>query len=1057
VIDRLIRFSLSQRAVVLLLCAGFVAWGVFAFRRLPIEAFPDVTDPMVQIITLFPGRAAEEVERQVTLPLEKELNGLPGLFRLRSVSIFGLSFITLTFDDNIDDYFARQQVAERLRQVDLPDGVEPALGPLYTPIGEIYRYTLEGADHSPMDLRTIQEWTVERQLRQVPGVVDVVSYGGYQKEIHVDVDLARLRALDLTLNQVAEALSRSNANAGGNYIEHGEQEFVVRGLGTLRGVDDIKTVLVTTRKGTPVTIADLASVTVGEVPRRGAVTRQSSPRVCANATLTPLGCVLSNNDAVEGIVLMRKKANPSEVLALLREKIAHLNHEVLPHGVHLAPFYDRTDLVHTTLHTVGENLAIGAGLVFVILLIFLLDLRGALIVAAVIPLALLASFVYLDWRKMSANLLSMGAVDFGIIVDGAVVVVENIFARLAHERPTDPQRRRDVILRATIEVGRPTLFSLLVIIVAYVPIFALERVEGRIFAPMANTVASALVGALVFSLTLIPLLAMLMLRRPVRERESPAVAGFRRVYEPALAWVMRHRMATITASAAALFGAVVLLANLGTEFLPELNEGSFYVHVTLPNGVSLTEGQRLAPRLTGIFLDFPEVRQVMTQLGRPEDGTDPKLTNNLEYFVDLLPPADWRKGLSRETLVAQMSRRLQAVPGIEFSFSQPIKDNVEENIAGVFGQVSVKIFGEDLNLLADKAEEVKRVLAGVPGVADLGIFQSGDLPQLQISIDRKTAARYGINVADVQTVVETAIGGKITTWLWEGERKFGVTLRLGEAWRGNVASIRDIPVSTPEGGRVPLKALADIRLSSGRAAINREANSRFAAVKLNVRGRDLGGFVADARQRVSKAVHLPEGYYTVWGGEFENQQRAMRRLAIVIPLSIALIFLLLFWTFGSLRSALLILIDVPFALIGGVVGLWVARLNLSVAACVGFIALMGQAVLNGVLVVAAIDRERARGTPLEQACIRGTQARLRAVLMTALLAALGLLPAALSHAIGSETQRPLAVVVIGGLVSATLLTLLVLPVLYLLFSPRAVEAATPSAPTPTPNVTHAAV
>src|SRR5262245_6155032 len=603
-IDRLIRFSLHQRGVVVFLTLVFAAWGYLAFSRLPIEAFPDVTDTMVHVITLYPGRAAEEVERQVTLPLERELNGLPGLFRLRSVSMFGLSYVTLTFEEGIDDYFARQQTGERLREVELPTGADVHLGALYTPIGEVYRYTLEGALQSPMDLRTLQEWVVERELRQVPGVVEVVGYGGYLKEYHVDLDLARLRALDLTLLQVDDALARSNANAGGNYIEHGDQEYIVRGIGALRGAEDIRRVVIATRKGTPVTIHDVANVTIGEVPRRGAVTRDSGPRNCAQAATSPvLHCSLSNPDAVEGIVLMRKKSNPSEVLAKLREKIAHLNTEVLPRGVRIVSFYDRTDLVNRTLLTVGENLTLGALLVIFILLLFLLDLRGALIVASVIPLALLASFVYLDWRKMSANLLSMGAVDFGIIVDAAVVIIENIFVHLAYARPRDFPSRRDTVLRATLEVGRPTVFSLLIIIVAYVPIFALERVEGRMFAPMANTVASALLGALIFSLTLVPVLAATILRRPVRDRESPVVTWARRAYTPALEWVLLHRKATLALAGSALAVACVLLALIGTEFLPELNEGSLYVHVTLPNSVSLSSASHWVPRLSSVFRD----------------------------------------------------------------------------------------------------------------------------------------------------------------------------------------------------------------------------------------------------------------------------------------------------------------------------------------------------------------------------------------------------------------------------------------------------------------------
>ena len=1021
---RVLGLCLAQPLAVLGLTALFAVAGTLAFLHLPIEAFPELADPQVYVITLFPGHAAEEIERQVTLPIEQELNGLPGLGRMRSVSIFGLSYVTLTFDDGTDLYFARQQVSERLAGVDVPDGVKPSLGPLSTPTGEIFRYTLEGPGYSPMQLREVQDWVMERHLKQVPGVADVVSFGGFVKQFQVQVDAQELQARGVTLHQVFDALARSNVNAGGNYIEHGEEQYVVRGLGTLHDAGDIEEVVVAARGGTPIRIRDVARVTVGAAPRRGVVTRDLEP------------------EAVEGIVLMRRGSNPSIVLAALHTKLAQLNGGILPPGMRVETFYDRGVLVRRTLVTVSHNLIVGALLVVVVVGAFLLSLRAALIVALTIPLSLLGAFLYLKLRGMSANLLSLGAVDFGIIVDGAVIMVEHVARRLAGI----PNRReaRSVVLEAADEVARPTLFALSIIIVAYVPIFTLEHVEGRIFAPMANTVCAALVGALVFSFTLVPLLSFMLLRGQGGERETPLEAVALRAYRPALRWALRRRRIVLAGTAAMLLAGGWLFGRLGTEFLPTLNEGALYVTITLPPSVSLNRGARLVvPRIRDAFLSFPEVKQVLSQLGGPDDGTDPAPANNLEFFVDLKQRDDWPRGMTLDRLVGDMRERLADIPGIEANFSQPIKDNIEENISGVNGQVAIKLFGDDLDALRQSAVEVKRTLEQVPGVADLAVVHSAELPQVHVVVDRKAIARYGLNIADVQDVVETAIGGRTATTLWEGERHFDVAVRLAEASRATFDRIPDVRVATADGAQVPLGQLARVEISPGEAAVDREANMRFVGVKCNVRGRDLGGFVAEAQRRVAAQVHLPPNSFITWGGEFENQRRAMARLAIIVPVSIALILAILVRTFGSLACALLILATIPFALVGGVVGLDVAGLNLSVSACIGFIALMGQVVLNGVVLVSQINALRADGLRLGAAVEEGAIRRLRAVLMTALLAALGLLPAALSTEIGSETQRPLAVVVIGGLVSATLLTLLVLPVLYTMLLPERAAVAVP--------------
>jgi heavy metal efflux system protein len=1017
-LEDLVDGALRHRAAVLLLTATFIAAGAWAFQELPVEAFPDVTDTQVQVITLFPGHAPEEVERQVTLPIEKELNGTPDLTTMRSISIYGLSVVTLTFGDGTDNYFARGQVTERLRQVEVPDGVTPTLGPLYTPIGEIYRYVLESdprAGASPMKLRELQDWVLERHFRQVQGVADVVSFGGFQRQFQVEVDPAQLKAHGVGLRQVFEALRRSNANAGGNYLRRGQEEMVIRGLGYLGSADDVRNVVVLAKAGTPLTVGDLARVTIGAVPRRGAVGKDREDEV------------------VEGIVLLRKGENPAKVLDAVHEKVRQLNDEVLPKGVRVVPFYDRTHLVTTTLHTVLGNLAEGAILVTLVVLAFLLSWRGALVVASVIPISMLASFLYLKVRGLSANLLSLGAVDFGIIVDGAVVMVENVF-RHRHARPDAPL---DGVVRGAVqEVARPTLFSLGIIIVAYVPIFTLQRVEGRIFAPMANTVASALVGALAASLTLVPVLCALGLRGE-RERTSPVVALAERLYRPALRWTLSHRRIVLGGAGAAVALGIALLGTLGSEFLPELDEGSLWISATLPRSIALDEAQKVAPRIRTALLEFPEVRTVVSQLGRPEDGTDPAPVNSLQMLVDLKRRDAWTSARSEEELIEKMEARLRRIPGVEYNFSQPIKDNVEENISGLKGQIAVKIFGDDLAKLDELAGHLEHAIRGVRGAADLAVVQAGQLPQLQIAIDRRRIARYGIAIADVDEAIETALGGKVATDLWEGERRFGVAVRFPPAFRGGLAAIRDVAVRTAEGTPIPLSELAEIRVGQGRAAVSREANQRFVGIKTNVRGRDLGGFVAEAQAAVARAVKLPAGYYVTWGGEFENQERAMKRLAVVIPLSIFLIFLLLMVAFGKLRSALLILANIPFALVGGVLALKLTGTNLSVSAAVGFIALIGQAVLNGVLLLSDLDARRAAGLPVRDAVEAGALARLRAVLMTALLAALGLLPAALSHAIGAETQRPLALVVIGGLASATALTLFVLPVLYALVEGRA--------------------
>jgi heavy metal efflux system protein len=1015
-IRRIVSVSLHQPLFVVMLLVLFVAAGITAFQSLPVEAFPDVTDVQVTIITLFPGHAPEEVEKQVTIPLEIGLSGLPNAIRMFSHTQFGLSYIILTFNDNATDYFARQQALERLQGIELPPGVQPQLAPLSTAIGEIYRYRLRGS-LGTTELRSLQDWVVSRNLKTIPGVADVVSFGGFIKQYEVTVNTAQMKAYNVTLQQVFTALGRGNANAGGSFLEQGEQQYLIRGIGMLRSSDDIGDIVVAERNGIPLLIHDIGTVTASTVPRQGLVGQDDEDEV------------------VSGIVLMRKGENPSEVLTAVKDRVRALNSGILPKAVRIVPFYDRTTLIDTTLRTVFRNLLEGALLVALVLFLFLGNLRAAGIVAVVIPLSLLATFIGLRIRGIPANLLSLGAMDFGIIVDGAVIVLENVYRHLTehHGRHHVPKA---VVLDAAVEVGRPTLFSMLVIIIAHLPIFTLQRTEGRIFAPMAYTVVSALIGSLLFSLTLVPLLSMVLLGKTGAHEDNLLLRWCKRTYQPMLRFALERRGVVLVASVVALIGSLMLVPRLGTEFLPELNEGSIWINIMLPAGISVSETSRQLARIRSTLHQFPEVVSVMSKAGRPEDGTDPKMINMSEFLVDVKPEAEWRPHVSKDTLIEQMNAALQRIPGIEPSFSQPIRDNVLESISQIDGQIVIKVFGEETDVLRRLAREVLRVISPVRGVARAFVDRAGEVPQLQIEIDRARAARYGLNVADVEDVIETALGGKTATELWEGERRFNVVVRLGEEERHDQTAISNVLVDTPSGLRIPLSEVASVSVGSGSMNIAREAGTRVAAIGVFIQGRDMGSIVAEMQQRVREGVRLPPGYYTAWGGEFENQQRAMARLSLIVPISVFLIFVLLFNAFGAVKHAALILVNVPFALIGGILALYLTGIHLSVSAAIGFIALFGQAVLNGVVMVSYFNQLRRSGIGAHQAALEGSVVRLRTVLMTTLLAMLGLTPMALSHSIGSEVQRPLAVVIIGGLFSAAALTLLVLPALYVMFEPE---------------------
>ncbi len=1024
-IRAVVSWALHRRAIVLALLGLFVVFSVVAFQRLPVEAYPDVTNTQAQIITLFPGHAAEEVERLVTIPVENEMNGIPKRASMRSVSIFGLSVVTIVFEDDADRAYVRSQAFERLQSVTLPAGAQANLSPDSTPVGEIYRYTLVGPEgFSPLELKSLEEWVVERKLRTVPGIVDVVGFGGPTKQFQVIVDPAKLKSFGLTLSQILDALAKGNRNAGGSYIEHGSEMYVVRGLGLVQSLDDIGEIPVTSRGGTPIRIRDLARVDTGPRIRLGRV-----------------GKTVGNDDqddVVQGIVLLRKGENALEVLKAVRAKVQEINRTALPPGVKIVPHYDRTDLIERTLQTVRRNMIEGILLVLLVLVAFLglSNLRSALVVAAVVPLSLLGAFLLLDLRGIPANLISMGAIDFGIIVDSAVVVIENLL-RILGEKGARVRSLPAAIVQATTEVGKPILFSKAILITAFLPLFTLQRVEGRIFRPMAYTLTFALICGTVLAIAVVPVLASFRSKKGAAKasvpHESMLVGFLNRLYRPALDAVLGHRKESLAVAALSLAVAGFVAVKTGSEFLPKLDEGSLWVRVTMPGSISPSEAAKLTAHVRKALASFPEVKTVVSQLGRPDDGTDINGFETAEFYVDLKPRETWTTAKSREGLSEVMNRKLSEIPGCEFSFSQVIEDNVNEAVSGIKAELSIKIFGEDPATLQSLADRAAAVLEKVPGAADVSAEQLSGQSQIQITVDRAAAGRVGLTVSDVETVIETALGGAVATQVLEGERTFDLVVRMDPGAVSDVDSIRTLPILGPNGEKLTLGSVAQVAIRPGSARVFREENSRRIAVKLSVRGRDLGSLVREGQQKVEAAVPMPTGYHLEWTGSFENQQRAVRRLMVIVPITLGAIFFLLFTAFDSPRLALLILLNVPFAAVGGILALPVAGLTFSVSALVGFIALFGVSVQNGVLLVERIRELRRGGKDLLEAVREGARSRFRPVLMTAAMATFGLLPAALSHAVGGETQRPFAVVIIGGLVTATMLTLFILPVIYEVF------------------------
>lgn len=1024
-LDKLIDFVLKQRVFVFILVAALCAFGYRALGNLPIEAFPDVQDVQVQIVTQYAGQAPEEVERTVTLPIEREMSGVPRQTQLRSVTITGLSVVTITFEDGTDDYFARQQVLEKLQTVNLPQGVQPSLAPLSTAVGEVYRYIVEApAGMSQNEVRSLQDWVIRPSLRIVPGVADVVGFGGTVKEYQVQIDPLALKRYGVTIDQVSQALTNNSANVGGGLVRHGDEALVIRGIGIFHNLEEIGRTVVMAKAGKTVLVSDVAEVKIGYRPRSGIVAYNDADSV------------------VQGIVQMTKGGNAAKVVAALKEQVEQVNAK-LPKGVRIRTIYDRTDLINHTVHTVAENLLVGAALVIGLLIVFLRNWRAALIVATVIPLSLLFAFTMLDLKGIPANLISLGAVDFGIIIDGAVVLVEALMVRLAVHHfdasmaQVDAGWRLRTLKQTVVELGHPILFAKAIIIVAFIPIFTFQRVEGKIFSPVALTLSFAMLGALILTMTFVPtLLALTMRRHTLEEKHIAWMHWLQEKYRAGLRWLEPRCFALMAASAVTLAVTLILAPRLGSEFLPKLDEGNIWLTITLPTSSSLENTKNVERNVRSILRSYSEVGNVISQVGRPDDGTDPKGVNNMEFLADLKPRDQWRFA-DKEALISDMSNKIRSIPGVPTNFSQVIQDNVEETMSGVKGEIAVKVFGPDLEILTQKSEQIASILNGIAGSADVAAVKIGGQSELNIQIDRDRIARLGINVTDVNTAIQTALAGSTVNTFFEGDKRFDITLRMQERYRTSIDDIAAIQVNMPGGaGTVSLGDIAKVQARQGAARVSREAGGRNASIKANLLGRDQGSFVAEAQQKVREQVKLPPGYTVTWGGQFENQQRALKRLRVIVPITLLLIFSLLFWAFRSVRKASLVLLIVPFSLIGGIAGLALAGLHFSVSAAVGFIAVAGISVQNGVIMVEQMLANTRAGAAVFDSAVEGAVARLRPILMTALMAGLGLLPAALSHGIGSETQRPFAVVIVGGIVSATFFTLLLLPLAYPYFQEK---------------------
>jgi len=1028
-IRKVVDFSLSNRFIVLAIAILILAWGAISFHNLPVEAYPDVANNYVEIITQWPGISAEQIEQQVTIPLEIAMNGIPDVVNLRSFSLFGLSDLKLVFEDGSENAWNRERVLERLAQVTLPPNVTPQMGTDWSPVGQIYFYTLRSTNpqYDVMELKSLEDWVVEKNFKSVPNVVDVSSFGGPTREYQVRIDPEKLISYGLSIGQVEQQLTANNANAGGSFIEAGLQQVNVREVGMANNVRDIADTVIKTQNGTALHIGDIATVAQGPKIRLGQFGR---------AIRREDGKIVNNDDVVSGIVLLRKGADSDDVLKGIHAKVDELNNVILPTGVKVVPFIDRSELVEFTTHTVLHNLTEGIILVVIILFLFLGNTRAALIVAVTIPFSLLFASICLSLRHIPANLLSLGALDFGMVVDGAVVMIENIVRHLHEQRAGNGERMSvaDQIRTAAHEVQRPVFYAITIIITAYIPIFTLQRVEGRLFKPMAWTVAFALLGALLFSIVVSPVLASLLFRRGTKEWENPVMAFLTVHYRKAVRWSIRERWIPISVGAIAL-GAMIFLATsgiIGSEFLPHLDEGALWVRGTFAPSTGQTEGVRVANLARLKLAAFPEATIVTSQVGRPDDGTDTTGFFNTEYCVDLKPKEKWRPVFhqDKEELIAAMDRELEKIPGGIWNFSQPIADNMEEAVSGVKGQLAAKIYGDDLKTLEEKADEAVKVMRTVPGIEDLGVFRLLGQPNLNVTVDRQQAARFQINVADVQDAIQTAVGGNALTQVLQGERRYDLVARYQAPYRDTREAIENIRLLSPSGERVSLAQLCKIEMKDGGSEIYREGNQRYVAVKFSVRGRDLGSTVEEAISKVGKQVHLTRGYHIKWEGEYESEKRAAARLSLIVPLTVLIIFVILYTMFKSMKWASLIIVNVMMTPLGGMLALLITHTHFSVSSGIGFLALFGVSVQTGVIMLEYINQRRSRGHTIEEAAVEGAVLRLRPIMVTSLVATLGLLPAALSHAIGSDSQRPFAIVIVGGLISGLLLSIFLLPTLY---------------------------
>jgi heavy metal efflux system protein len=1026
VIRAIVDYALRNRLLVVALGILLLAWGAISFKNLPVEAYPDVANNYVQVITQWPGRAAEEVEQQVTIPLEVVLNGIPKMTALRSISEFGLSVVTMIFDDNSVNDWNRQKVLERLSMVTLPASLQPTIGPDYSPVGQLFWYTLRSTNPSYdlMELKSIEDWQLEKQFKSVPEVIDVSSFGGLTREYQVRVDPNKLVSYGLSIGQVEQALTNNNANAGGSFLEEGQQQVNVREVGLFEDTGQIGQTVLTAKNGTPVRVKDIAVVAQGPKIRLGQI---------GKAIHRKDGMIVDDADVIEGIVLLRKGGNTEEMLEGVHAKVRDLNERILPPGVQVVPFLDRSDLVHLTTHTVMHNLTEGIILVAIVLFLFLGNVRGALIVALTIPFSLLFASICLDLNNIPANLLSLGALDFGMVVDGAVVMVENILRHMGRREAVE-KSPMDRIRDAAREVQRPVFYAIAIIITAYLPIFTLQRVEGRLFRPMALTVAFALLGALIFSMLLAPVLSTLLFRRNATEWRNPVLVfltlNYRRLLHRAI-----HARLLVLGTVAILLAFTLSLAisgKIGSEFLPHLDEGAIWARGTLAPSTGPGDGERIMRQARLMFASFPEVTQVVTQVGRPDDGLDVALFANTEYFVDLKPKEQWRPVFhqKKDELIRAMDREVGKIPGALWNFSQPISDNMEEAVSGVKGELAVKVFGTDLKTLEARGDEIVTAMSHVRGIQDLGLFRVIGQPNLNVTVNRAAADRWGINVSDVQDAIQTAVGGNAVTQVLRGEARYDLAIRYLPEYRDTQDAIANIRILAPSGERVSLAQLSNICVQDGASMIYREANSRYVAIKYSVRGRDLGSTVEEAMRLVNQKVKLPTGYHLEWAGEYESAQRANKRLEVIIPVTVAVIFFLLYSMFSSFKWAGLVMVTVAIAPIGALLALYFTNTHFSVSSGIGALALFGVSVQTGVIMIEYINQLRARGHTIEDAAVEGAVLRLRPIMMTMLVATLGLLPAAISTGIGSDSQKPFAIVIVGGLSATLVMSIFVLPTLY---------------------------